>query len=42
MALSIRSIGVSNSDGNCRSGRNAIVGGLHATRTVGTSFADGP
>jgi hypothetical protein len=40
MALIIRSIGVSNSDGNCRSARNAIFGGFEATRSVGTSFAD--
>jgi hypothetical protein len=39
MALNIRSIGASNSDGNCRSG---LLAGLRATRTVGTSFADGP
>ncbi len=39
MALSIRSIGVSNSDGNGRSGRNAILAGFDATRT---SFVDDP
>jgi hypothetical protein len=42
MALNIHSIGASNSDGNRRSGRNGILAGLHATRTVGDSFADDP